>query len=593
MTDFQNPNQDPGMERRLLLVFAITFIILIAAQPLIMKYMGKKPQPAPAQQTQQQAAPTPAPAAVAAAPAVPSAAPTPAAASKVAQNEEETVVENDLYRITFTNKGGQVKSWILKKYTNDKGQPLDLVNQIAASKLGYPLSLFTYDENLRNQLNSVFYVPSVTGTQTAPTSVTFEYAQGDLSVRKTFSFDHSYVVTADISVTRNGQQVTAMPAWPSGFGDDTVEYSYASQRIDYLPANQDKVIRLSPDRKGEKIGNQHTIMGPFYWAGALDQYFTATFMPERPDQAALVQFRNSVEVPQNLDKPDQKLIKVDVLGAAAGSLSGPTNTRIFVGPKDVDVLAKVQATPLPGQTTAPNIDGLVDFGFFGVIAKPLFAWLKWTHKYVPNWGWAIVVVTVIINLALLPLRISSMKSALKMQKVQPQINAIKKKYEKYSMRDPRRQEMNQEIAAVFKEHGANPVGGCLPMILQMPFLFAFYTMLGVAIELRHAPWLWIKDLSAPDPYYILPIAIVISTLLMQRMTPNPGMDPAQQKMMNLIMPLMLGWISYRLAAGLGVYWVVGTIIAIIQQQVMNRTKLGREMRAEMEKRARKKALKTT
>lgn len=586
------------MERRLLLVFAITFVILIAAQPLLMKFAGKKNQPQTTQpQTQPQPQPQPQPAAPAqpaavspsAAPAVPST----VGPAKVAQSEQETVVDNDLYRITFTNHGAQVKSWVLKKYTDDKGHPLDLVNQTAAKTLGYPLSLFTYDQDLRAQLNSALYVPSVTGQQSAPTSVTFEYSQGDLRVSKTFSFDHSYVVNTDITVKRGGQTVAAFPAWPSGFGDDTVEYSYASQRIDYLPTTQEKVIRLSPDRKGEKIGNLHTVGGPFYWAGALDQYFTATFMPERPDQSAMVQFRNSVEVPRNLDKPDQNVMKVEVLGAAIGNVSGPTRTRIFVGPKDVDVLAKVQATPIPGQTSAPNIDGLVDFGFFGVIAKPLFAWLKWTHKYVPNWGWAIVVVTVIINLALLPLRISSMKSALKMQKVQPQINAIKKKYEKYSMRDPRRQEMNQEIAAVFKEHGANPAGGCLPMILQMPFLFAFYTMLGVAIELRHAPWLWIHDLSAPDPYYVLPIFIVLTTLLMQRMTPNPGMDPAQQKMMNLIMPLMLGWISYRLAAGLGVYWVVGTIIAIIQQQVMNRTELGREMRAEMEKRARKKALKTT
>src|SRR5512133_3827782 len=178
MTEFQNPNQDPGMERRLLLVFAITFVILIAAQPLLMKFAGKKGQPA--QQQTQQAQPQPQatapaqPAAVAPAPSAP-AATSATGPVKVAQNEEETVIENDLFRITFTNKGAQVKSWVLKKYTDDKRQPLDLVNQVAAKTLGYPLSVFTYDENLRNQLNSAMYVPSVTGRQSAPASVTFEY----------------------------------------------------------------------------------------------------------------------------------------------------------------------------------------------------------------------------------------------------------------------------------------------------------------------------------------------------------------------------------------------------------------------------------
>ena len=155
----------------------------------------------------------------------------------------------------------------------------------------------------------------------------------------------------------------------------------------------------------------------------------------------------------------------------------------------------------------PDLRQLVDFGWLGLIARPLFLWLKWTYDHiVPNWGWAIVIQTLIINLALLPLRISSMKSALKMQKLQPQMNSIKEKYKKYSMRDPRKQEMNQEIAALYKEGRRESAGGCLPLIIQMPFLFAYYRMLGVALDLRHAHWLWIKDLSSPDPYYILPIA---------------------------------------------------------------------------------------
>jgi YidC/Oxa1 family membrane protein insertase len=189
---------------------------------------------------------------------------------------------------------------------------------------------------------------------------------------------------------------------------------------------------------------------------------------------------------------------------------------------------------------------------------------------------------------LLPLRLSQMKSMLKMQRVAPQIKAIQEKYKKYSLRDPKKAEMNEEISALYKKEGVNPAGGCLPLVIQMPFLFAYYRMLGVALDLRHAPWLWIHDLSAPDPHYILPIAIVVTMFAMQRMTPQAGMDPAQQKMMNFFMPVFLGYISFNLAAGLCLYWAVGQMIGIVQQTVLNRSTLGREMREMMEKRARKK-----
>jgi YidC/Oxa1 family membrane protein insertase len=285
-----------------------------------------------------------------------------------------------------------------------------------------------------------------------------------------------------------------------------------------------------------------------------------------------------------------------VLGAAVGNAYGPTSERVFVGPKALDVIEKIKATPMSGQS-APDLGSLVDFGFFGIIAKPLFLWLKWTQQHmIPNWGWAIAWLTLIINLALLPLRISSMKSSLKMQKAQPIIKNMQDRYKaKMSKLDPRetarkrelQAEMNQEMMKIYKEEGINPAGGCLPLLIQMPFLWAFYTMLGATIELRHAPWLWVKDLASPDPFHILPILIVASTFLMQKSTPNPGMDPSQQKMMNLMMPLMLGFFAWNYAAGLSVYWLIGTVIAIIQQHVTNRTKFGREMREVMEKRARK------
>jgi YidC/Oxa1 family membrane protein insertase len=177
---------------------------------------------------------------------------------------------------------------------------------------------------------------------------------------------------------------------------------------------------------------------------------------------------------------------------------------------------------------------------------------------------------------------------LKMQRIAPQIKSIQEKYKKYTLRDPRKAAMNEEVAALYKKEGVNPAGGCLPLVIQFPFLIAYYRMLGIALDLRHAHWLWISDLSAKDPYMILPILMVVSMFAMQRMTPQAGMDPAQQKMMNIMMPGMLGIMSWNLPAGLGLYWSAGQVIGIVQQSVMNRTSLGREMREMMEKRARKK-----
>src|SRR6202030_1245190 len=191
----------------------------------------------------------------------------------------------------------------------------------------------------------------------------------------------------------------------------------------------------------------------------------------------------------------------------------------------------------------PNLGGIVDFGRLEILARPLFLWLKWTYNHiVPNWGWAIVIQTLIINIALLPLRITQMKSMLKMQRVAPQIKSIQEKYKKYSLRDPRKAAMNEEIAALYKKEGVNPAGGCLPLLIQFPFLIAYYRILGVALDLRPAPWLWVTALSARDPYFVLPILMVASMFFMQRMTPQAGVDPAQQKMMNWMMPLMMGFI---------------------------------------------------
>ena len=579
MAEYHNPQHEQGTEKRVLIVFVLTFVLFVLFQPLLKKYFPQSATPPP----QSQSSPTPAPGAASnAAIATP---PAPVAAipqgTKQASSESETTIENDLYKIRFSNKGAQVKSWILKKYTDDQGAPLELVNKAAAEQYGYPLSLWTYDESQRNKLNSALYVSSKEGSLSAPAEINFEYSDSDIAVTKTFKFDHSYVVQVETSVTSKGASVSALPMWPAGFGDEVSVASYASAWVEYQYNNNVERVQA------KKISGGNTIAGPMHWAGIGDQYFGAVFIPQDAKDASLVTLRYGLEVPRDPQKPQGEKTKVDIVGAAVGNLHGPTVQRMYVGPKSLPILESVS---IPGVTGAePDLRALVDFGWLGLIARPLFLWLKWTYNHiVGNWGWAIVIQTIIINLALLPLRISQMKSMLKMQKIQPQIKSIQEKYKKYSMRDPRKAPMNEEIQALYKQEGVNPVGGCLPLVIQMPFLFAYYRMLGVAIDLRHAPWLWIRDLSAPDPWHLLPVAIIITMLLMQRSTPQAGMDPAQQKMMNVMMPVMLGVISWNLAAGLCLYWSVGNVIGIVQQSIMNRTTLGREMREMMEKRAKKK-----
>lgn len=604
--DFQNPQQDPGSEKRLLLAFALTFLVLLVSQPLIMKY-AKPPEPAPTQPaggssqsqsaagSQQSAASQPAGGRTQATGAQPDVRSAPAVAMQAA-TENETVVENDFYRIVFTNRGAQVKSWVLKKYNDHPGgKPLDLVHAAAAEKYGRPFSVWTYDEALRKKLSEALYVSSVDGgaptagaTLKAPASLTFAYADGETVVRKRLRFDHSYVVEVETSVVQKGSAVQAYLAWPAAFGDQMTPVQYAAAQVEWYSGGTnwhggEKVERLA----FKKVSGGDTVRGPLLYAGVADQYFAAVFLPDDPGSAALVTLHGEVEIPKDASNPQSKeMQKVPVLGAAAGDTGGVTRGRWFVGPKAVNVLDSIH---LRGEQSATDLRNLVDFGMFGVLARPLFLWLKWTHEHwVTNWGWCIVILTVIINVVLLPLRISGMKSAMKMQKLAPQIKAIQAKYSKYSFNDPKKAEMNQEMTALYKKEGANPVGGCFPMLLQMPFLIAFYAMLTAAIELRHASWLWVHDLAALDPYHILPIVLIVSGFVTQRLSPTAGMDPMQQKMMNWMMPVMMGFIFWSLAAGLSVYFVTSNILALVQQLVLNQTKFGREMKAQMEKHARKK-----
>jgi YidC/Oxa1 family membrane protein insertase len=575
LAEISNPNQSGGkQDSNSILVFALVFAMMF----LGMKFFGPKKTEQPAGKQQ------PAPVQRQAAPVAQPSAPSTVGGNSVAAAAEQTVtVENELYRIRFSNRGAVVTSWVLKKYKTDEGQPLDLVSP-AARQAGYPLAFYSFDSNLRTQLDGALFVPSATGSLQSPATLTFTYAHGNVSAKKVFRFDASYVIHAEGSVTENGAGVPIMLSWPSGLGDQETLPQFAAAQFDV--SQNDKFDHNAP----KKVKNGVAMNGPFDYAGISDPYFGAIFLPDHPSDATAVSFNREYSVARNpRASASSALESAPVLGAALGSQSGPVALRIFAGPKAIDVLNSVRATAENGTQTGPSIEPILNFGWSGIVARPLFLVLRWTYDHVVhNWGWAILLLTFIIYMGMLPTRIQMMKSALKMQRIQPEMQQIKEKYKKYKATDPRRQEMNKEIMTLQQREGVNMFGGCLPMIIQYPLLFGFYRMLADVIELRQAHWLWLHDLAAPDPLHILPIFVILSMFLVQYLSPSPGMDPAQQKMMAFMMPVFFGFIMWNVGSGLALYWAGGNIINTVQQLVMNRTGMGKQMREIALKRAAKK-----
>ena len=584
MAEFKNPNQQssggpggPGGSSSLLMYFSLFLLVFLGLQ-----YFRQKTVPSPPPAQAQHAIVNPAAASAAEVAGV-GAAPLSASAASSANKDisavqatsaTSTIVENALYKITFSNRGGEATSWILKSYKDDKGQLLDLVNHRAAPKFGNPLSLYTYQPELTQQLATVLFVPSATAPVlsvpgNAPSSLTYTYAANGLQVKKTFSFDNTYVIHANVSVTRGGAPVTFALAWPSGFGDQTTLPQYASSMFDSSLNGKASEVEF------KKVSGGNTLRGNYDWAGVSDQYFAAIFLPDHPASASLVTLHNAVDIPRNIKKADDhETSPAPVLGAAASDANGILDTRLFVGPKDRSVLSSVK-----GVDGGPSIDKIVSFGWWSILADPLFLLLRWLHNHViANWGWSILMLTVLLSLLTLPTRIAMMRSSMKMQRIQPQMDAIKQRYAKFKATDPKRQEMNQEIFKLQKDNGVNMFGSCLPMLIQWPLLFAFYRMLSNVIELRQAHWLWVPDLSSPDPFHLLPIFFVGSMFLVQWLTPSPGVDPQQQRMMAITMPAVFGFMTWSIGAGLALYWAASNVLGIVIQMAMNKTGMGREMR---------------
>ena len=603
MPEIRNPNLESqgsggggasGGDFRSLILF--TFLALAAL--MVYQYFQKPAANAPASQTQQQAqqAVQPATAAPSLGGGTSSAGIAGPVATVAASSETATTIENEKFRITFTNKGAQVEHWILKNFTDSSGKPLDMVQQQAANLFGLPLSLFTYDNGLTTQLNTALYQASATGQLLAPNSVTFHYAAGGLDVVKTFSFDTSYVVNVHIVVRRDGVPVRALVAWPAGLGDMEEFLAASGKRTTFLVPTQSQ-LAWSIDGKqdtmaAKKVSGDATLDQPFEYASVMDLYFAAAFLPEAPSRATVATLHHTIDLPGDLSDPNSAKKPADVVGLAVGDQSGDTKLRLYAGPKETSILNSIHAIGADGKPTGESLASLIQYGWWGIIAKPLYLALRALHNLMGsasnNWGWAIIIVTVVFNLVLLPTRIWTMKSSLKMMRIQPRLDALKKKYANLKINDPKRAEMQAEQMAVMKEEGVNMYGGCLPMLLQMPLFFAYYRVLLNAVELRQAHWFWLTDLSMPDPLHVLPILIIGTMFFVQFITPSPGMDPTQRRMMAIMMPAIMGFTLWHFASGLALYWITGNIINLIMQVAINQSKIGKEMHEIATRRAAKK-----
>ena len=470
--------------------------------------------------------------------------------------EQRVVVENENYRVEFTNRGAVVTSWQLKQYNDALGNPLDLVHADGAKRHGMPFRLLRPGGDLIEGTDeALFTVNPGRSVRNAPETLTFEYSKTGLRILKRFAFEESgHVVRVETQVLEAGRPQRHLLSWSGGFGD-TAQAGNSVHSQTYFYTDGDIEYVTAADAEDERI----THSGPYPFVGIADLFFTAAAIPE-PGQDIRIETSAIEIVPVGEEPGDQQAY-------VAGAFGGATDNRfrLYVGPKSRSALAEVG-------DVGNAFRGIVDYGFFAFIAEPLFIMLGWVYSnIVANWGWSIVLVTVVINTILFPLKYKSTKSMRKMQQLQPLVKEINNRYKGVTMRDPRKAKQNEELQALYKKHNANPMGGCLPILLQMPFFFAFYKLLTVAIEMRQAEWLWVSDLSNPETLAIrvLPLAMVATQFWSQALTPTPSTDPTQARVMKF-MPLVFGFIFYQFQAGLVLYWLTSNCVGIVQQLVLNR-----------------------
>jgi len=486
-----------------------------------------------------------------------------------AQAEETTIVESDAVLATFSNQGAVLTSWKLKNHTEQASEALiELVPVNLPPEQVKPFTLAFDDPELSARARTALFEASTTALSLGdePEEVSFVYEDSSgLRIAKRYSFDPSeydYVMSVSIVATLNGETLPFAVQWgPAlGGGESTtsgmIGYRYGPRAVLYGRVENDGVLgdNGSEHLEVSDIQARAQYNGQLRYVGIDNHYFLVAAVATNPSVVA--GYQSLPLPPHDPDGPSRELITFE--------LRWPDNVLenepFFLGPKEFALLERVD----------PVLIEAIDFGWTSWIVVPLHRSLTQIYGYIGNWGWAIVILTFLINVIIFPLRHKSVISMRKMQEVGPEMKAIQARYEGVKTTDPKKQKMNQEIMELYKKRGVNPVSGCFPMLLTMPVLFAFYSLLSVAVEIRGEPFIgWITDLTVADPFYITPIAMGASMVVQQRMTPTPSQDPMQQKIM-MLMPIMFCVMFLFAASGLVLYWLTSNLLTIAQTVVTNR-----------------------
>ena len=538
------------MEKRLLLAAALSLAILMLWEWIVPKPPKPVAPPIPTPSTSSastdpgqppsaSSASAASPASATSASAVSSPQAEPAAVAPESAAEPTTVtLANDVFRATFTNKGAVLDSFVLTKYNDEQRHPLELVRSLPP-ELPRPLALdFGKDaETTRRVANALFVVE-----RESDRKVRFRFSDGKLAVTKEVTIEGGYLFDVKVSVAGPPYALLLGPGLRNP--TDAERASRYVMPASAVGATTDGTKVMRPE-KAQAVAWSLPQGG---FAGIEDNYFLEVLLPRTAATANVLTF----SVPRPEGKPS-----VDM--GMALSAQGTLDARAYFGPKDVAIL----------ESYGLGLERTVDFGWYGILARPLLWMMKQSYAVIHNWGVAILVVTFLIRLLLFPLTAKSYTSMKKMQKLAPKMNAIRDKYKKSKTDAAQRQKMNTELMALYQSEGYNPMSGCFPVLLQLPILVAFYNVLSKTIELRHAPFvLWIKDLSAIDGSYVLVILMIVSMYVQQAMTPST-MDPAQKKVF-MFMPILWAFFLKDMPSGLVLYWLFSNLLTIVQQLVMNR-----------------------
>lgn len=518
--------------KRTILAVALSMAVLV----LFQTYLAPPPPgpgslpPGPAAQP---GAASPDPSFLAASPS-PSAAPTPAVPVR------RTVLENDRVRLSLSSRSGAIVEARLKDYRETPAPESEAVRLLSApsgTDLGGAVRLL---ESLP-EWNQVYEE-----TEARPDRVTYAWtAPSGLRIEKTYSLAPGhYHVSLEVRLV-NGTGGALRDRLGLLLVQDFAphEDSYSFTGPAYYRENDFEEVKIKKIREGLQVP------GNVAWAALLEKYFLVAAVPATAEGTAL-------RIGPHLGQ--EKVAEVELLGPVFDlypDASATFSYRLYLGPKLSEALAPLGA----------NLDHVAHYGFFHVIANPLMMFLNAIYGVTGNYGIAIILLTTVIKGVFWPLSARSFKSMQRMKELQPKMQRLKEKYGKDKER------MNMEVMQLYKTHKVNPLGGCLPMLVQIPFFFALYKILLGSIELRHAPFfLWITDLSDKDPYYITPIVMGASMLLQQKLTPMTGTNPAQMKMMMYGLPAVFTFMFLNFPSGLVIYWLVNNVLSIAQQAWMLR-----------------------